>query len=806
MDTDAGVDPSGESIDAEAGVAHAALGTGLRWRRPPPALLLLLPVAYVAWTTRVDLLIRYRPNDLVVHRAFVAWARLRIAEGRLPFDGWFPYLSGGSPVFHQYQSLGHQVLAFIEYITGTHDTAGFSSWLLLSLWPLCIYLAMRILGTTPWESTLVGIVSVLPVAVPGLGYELRSYLEQGVWSQLLGMWLLPLALAVAFRAVSEGRWYGRSLVLCALCVSVHFPTGFLLLAVLGLMALLRPSDIRRRLPRVVGIGTGSLLMASFAIVPLMEDQRFLGVSEEVKGSYLADSYGGRQVLSWLTRGAIFDAGRAPVLSVLVLVGLAVALLEARHSERHRFILLLGATSMLLFSGRSVIGPVLRWIPGAADLQLNRYLIGVHLAGVLLAASALYTLGALVRPLLETVVRGHWLRVSAVAVMLAGLLVIPVRERAVWLYRRMEGGQEVIQVEGRTAPKVETMIDAAQSAGPGRFYGGSLSNEDLPNTSRLLSQTVIVGISSAYTVFPVIPVDSIGLSTRTVTLVSDVERRFDESNPSDYRLWNVRYLLLPKPLPPQVPTQLVATNDWVALYTVDGVDGNYLSVADTVKPAVSFDRLDIGRRNDGFLASDDISENRRPVVAFDGEPAATPTLKPGADPSGPPGQVRHERQDLEDGLFVGDVTMARRAAVVLSAGYHPRMEAFVDGHNVKTEMVAPGFAAVTVPRGRHRVEFHYRSYQYYWVWGLVALVTLGLAWWASRRAERGREASGAGDPVSDGLGEGDGDEGAGDEGGAEGDVLAAEADEREAHDDSDERRDGDGDQRAEQGDHPPLVAE
>ena len=51
----------------------------------------------------------------------VRWADGQIGEGRVPLDGWFPYLSLGSSFFHHYQSLPHTLTAYAAHVTGASD-------------------------------------------------------------------------------------------------------------------------------------------------------------------------------------------------------------------------------------------------------------------------------------------------------------------------------------------------------------------------------------------------------------------------------------------------------------------------------------------------------------------------------------------------------------------------------------------------------------------------------------------------------------------------------------------------------------
>src|ERR1700761_8074788 len=69
------------------------------------------------------------------------------------------------------------------------------------------------------------------------------------------------------------------------------------------------------------------------------------------------------------------------------------------------------------------------------------------------------------------------------------------------------------------------------------------------------------------------VDEVGYTLRTASLMTDPEYYFDQSDPSDYRLFGVRYLILPAGQKPPVPAQLTTRSGSYCLWTIPG--GGYL---------------------------------------------------------------------------------------------------------------------------------------------------------------------------------------------------------------------------------------
>ena len=89
-------------------------------------------------------------NDSSYHFAMLRWARTKIEQGRLPLDGWYPDLGLGLAQFHHYQSLPHVIGGYVSFIFGEATTFYWSLYLLLALWPISVYICMRLLGWERW--------------------------------------------------------------------------------------------------------------------------------------------------------------------------------------------------------------------------------------------------------------------------------------------------------------------------------------------------------------------------------------------------------------------------------------------------------------------------------------------------------------------------------------------------------------------------------------------------------------------------------------------------------------------------------
>lgn len=726
------VSPAARSAQRSRGVDLAAFA---------PLGLALAAVAFNLVVLRTELRTVAQLNDASVHVAMVRWAAQRINTGALVFDGWFPRLSLGVPMFHYYQSLPHVIAGTFATMFGAERTVAWTNYLLLSLWPLCIYWTVRLFGWGRWTAGTTALLAPLVSSVTGYGYEHASYVwgGNGIWSQLWGMWLFPPAIALSWRAVSRGKGYAVAALFVGLTIACHFLTGYLALLYLGLWAIMKPRNILRRLARSAAVGIGAVLVAAWILVPFLLDSKWASRSEYNVGTFWVDSYGGRKVIGWLLTGELFDHTRWPVLTVLVALGAIVCASRWRRDERARAILGFTLLGLLLFCGRDTIGFAIDLLPGGKDLVLHRFMIPVHLGGILLAGIGTSWLA-----------QGVYARVCerraaippiaiAAALVVFGLVVITPAWRQIARSDAQDAGwiNQQRRFDATEGHDFTALAELAAARGDGRVYAGSAATNgaqirvgSVPGFSHLLDDDV----------------DAVGFTLRTLALTGDVETRFDDSSPAQLDLFNVRYLLTPTARPPTVPSTLEARRGRWSLWSV--ATSGYLRVVDTTA-AITADRTNIGQRTAEFLRSEQPAKGTIPVIAFAGDTATMPTAPLGEPPGGPAGRVLVQYDRPDDGAFGGVVIANRPAVVMLKATYHPRWTATVDGKPVKTQTLAPSFVGVAVPAGRHRVQFEYRPFGYYWILfalGALTLVTLAVVPRygprALARARRRRERSGA----------------------------------------------------------------
>ena len=665
-------------------------------------------------------------NDSTMHEQMVRFATARLRAGHLPLTSWFPFLGEGSPQFLHYQSLPAILTGLAGLAVGPDVAFRWSLYLLLSLWPVSIYLAARMFWAGTASASTAGAgrpaaavsAAMAPflMSATGVGYEQVAYVwtGYGVWTQLWAMWTLPLAWGLSWRAIRDGRGYLRAIVLTALTVALHFETGYLALSVLLVWPFLAGGPLAARLRRAAIILGGSLLAAAWAIVPLVEQQRWASVNEPLQGTGLVNGYGAREVLHWLLSGQLLDFGRLPVITVFAALGFGLAWLAWSSSPDGRALLGALAVCLLFAFGRTTFGPLVDVIPGSADIFFRRFMMGVQLAALLLAGRGAAWLAARCIRSLEALVP-HWRTgLSPAVVLVAAVAVLAPAWLQFGAYDRADGAAVAAQrhADSTEGADLDRLVAVIERDGGGRTYAGMPSN---------WGENFTVGQVPVFQYLESLDVDEVGYTLRTASLMTDPEYYFDDRDPSDYQLFAVRYLILPAGTKPPVPARPTMRSGPYWLWTIN--DAGYIQAGQIVGE-MSANRTNVGARSvpllHSRLAADGAYLGVRYGSAGGGDgPLPTAPSQPSA------GTVSAQSAELNAGEASATIRMRQPGVAVLSASYDPGWTATVNGRPESIRMVAPALVAVDVPAGTDHVVFRYHGYGDYPALFSLSALTLAM---------------------------------------------------------------------------------
>jgi hypothetical protein len=509
----------------------------------------------------------------------------------------------------------------------------------------------------------------------------------------------------------------------ALTVALHFETGYLALSVLLVWPLVAGRPIVARLRRAAVVLGGSLLATAWVIVPLLGQRTWAAVNEPFQHTGLVNGYGARQVIDWLVSGQLLDHGRLPVVTVFAALGFGLAWLAWSSDADARAVLVALGVCLLFAFGRETFGSLVDLIPGSADLFFRRFMMGMQLAALLLAGrGAAWLVAGCVRLLRDRVAR--WPPGLAMAAVI--LSVIAVLAPA-WLqlgaYDRHDGAAIAAQrrADDVQGAQLDRLVAAIDRGGGGRTYAGMPSN---------WGQNLTVGAVPVFKYLESRDVDEVGYTLRTASLMTDPEYFFDDRDPSDYRLFGIRYLILPARHPPPVRARLAMRAGPCWLWTIEGA--GYVQ-AGRIVGEVPANRTNLGARSAQLLRSRLAADGAYLSVRYGSDGGADGRLPTVRSLSGAT-VVRSEHADLDHGVASATVRMRRPGVAVLSASYDPGWTATVNGRPRPTRMVAPALVAVEVPAGTDRVIFRYRGWQDYpLLFAIAAAALIALVYTDVRRA-------------------------------------------------------------------------
>ncbi len=714
------------------------------WLRPFEYLVLAV-TAWNLWSLRAVLAPVSYLYDASVHERMVQYATADISAGHLPFTSWFPYMGMGSEQFLHYQSLGAVLTGLAGTIVGAGTAFRWSTYLLVALWPLVVYVSGRVWGLRRAVAGIAGAIAPFVVSFTGIGFERGAYSWTGgaqVWTQLFGSWALCMGWALTWRALNQPRIAWLAAAVDGLTIDFHFLSGYLALLGIAVMALLVPAPSLERLRRGAFIFAGSLLSASWVVVPLVLTSKWAAQNQALATTPYVRGYGARQELDWLFTGQLFDARRWwPALTVVVLGGALLAVRRWRSDATGRALLGLFVASYLMSFGPTTWGAVMDLVPAHADLYFRRFTMGVQLAGVYLGATfvvAAWT--TVIRKLggAQTILHSRSWRVAAAGVFTAGTVAwfVPAWSEIASYDVQDSAVVHTQQASDRAAgPYLSPILAYIKSHGGGRLYAGLSDN---------WGAHFLVGYVQMYKYLETKNVDLMAYMVPTLSPMLGAESYFVETDPADYGVFGIRYLLLPTGSLPPVPCRHVMTQGPYTLW--ERPQDGYSEVVD-VYGFVDEDRADVGSVSAPLLAS--LGAHEDAAVRWDG--AAVPLTPPGAPPIGtqiPPGRVVSEAAHLSSGYLSARVDMRRPGSLLASVAFDPGWRAVVDGKPAPVSMLAPAVMGVAVGPGEHTVVLRFYGFSWYpELWALSLAAVAGMAMYGRRRSPAGQATSPPDEPVS-----------------------------------------------------------
>jgi len=644
---------------------------------------------------RVDL------NDNVLHYTLVERIVAAVQHGENPLDCWSPEWSLGFPVLRVYQPLAHLMVAGVWFALGkTVSLMTVFVWirfLSLALLPLTFYAAARLLGLSRLTSAAAVLLSPLVSTefLYGIEYGSYTWAGSGLFPQAVATHFLLLAIGFGYGSVRQGRRVVLAGAMVGLTLLSHLIYGYIAALSLLLVAFIPDAAPRLlRLGRTLAVGLVAAILSAFQLLPLLHDGWFINHSRW-EPVWKWDSFGAETTLTRLFTGDLLDHGRLPALTLLAFAGVALLCWKRSRSSTgtaHLFIALGAAVWILMYFGRPFWGSLMTVMGVSEDMHLHRVIGGAHLFLVLLAAIAL---GWIWRELAS---RGQI--VAAVAVT-AVLLYPVVRERRQYLANNAAWGRRNLQVHAAEQANLDTVMTLTRQRG-GRAYAGLAAT---------WGGRFKVGDVPFYAFLSEAQIPTLGFLYHSMALTGDIMVRFNEWSADQIRLFNIRTMIVPASGQMVIP-RFVEPRERVGLFqTFETPGGGYFDLVD-VLAAVKVTRRNFYDVNDHWLGSNWLANHTHLLLDFQGNaPSGMSRLDPDAAlpfiASPPPtaGAVVNEQDGSQS--FQADVDATRQVYVLFKMTWHPNWKAYVDGVERSAVMLSPGYPAVEIGPGRHRIEFRYQ---------------------------------------------------------------------------------------------------
>lgn len=606
--------------------------------------------------------------------------------------------------------------------------------------PAAWYLGGRWLGMDRTAATVLGLSILVVDDFRSFGLGPSSALANGLYTQSWGALLLPLTLGSIHRLLyARTMGYGPPALLLALTFLCHAFLGLYTSLTAALLAIVQRSGLLPRIRALLGVYGLALLLLAFWLIPFLADLDYQGGLPWKHQS--EDGYPLPDLLRFALSGELFDHGRAPWLTALVLVGIAFSWRE-RARPLDRWLLASFAVTFALLLGRTTWGAVYAWIPFHGELEVIRYLAGLHFCGLALASLGVSRLLPYLRALLGRLSGPAWLSASRSLAAIAAIAMVG------YLAGTYANARLLLRTFDTTRPGFAGAVAALRQNPDSRFLVhrrlAKIDHFHLNLLPALAERPQLESFSRGYH-------DTLSL----------YYLEYFDFSPAAFDLYNVGAALIGGGRPELLPggfRETWAGGGW-RVFEAPGPPGYFAFVRMPLTVVGDFRRIRhflratstrlyeegvvarLARRappgGDRVVIGD---KDRFDYIASDGATRRTASVAELQTLlleryAAPPSRSRVVEQATAPNEYRALVDAAGDEHLLLKASYHPGWQASVDGQQTEIEHAAPNLMAIPVPPGRHEVRFRYRNPAYQKL--LFAGSLGGALAWASCAALRPR---------------------------------------------------------------------
>ncbi|MBU4369661.1 hypothetical protein KKG58_02750 [Patescibacteria group bacterium] len=670
-------------------------------------------------------------NDNTFHIGLAKSVENQIFESNL-LDYWIPYWSGGSPVFHEYQFLPSLITALIYRIFN----GGLSMqlimhlliYLLLVFFPLVIYYSLRKIGFNRYLSAFSALFS-LGISVNGsYGWEYGSYIFKGwgMYSQLFGMFFMPLFIARVAVSLKTGKYYGLALIFFMLTLFSHILFGYIgcIICLFLILRETKKSSLFKSIRRLVLMFFIIAVVTSYFWLPLIVDSGFhyRSVYEPIEKF---DSYGHQEIITKFISGEFLDFGRFPIMTILCIAGLLFSLyksLDKKHGGCYRLIFYGFIFWFFLYFGRPTWGKFIDLLPMGNVIHLSRLINGLHFFVILCIGAGMEFIWQRIR-----IINKLSLKQKFICMLLFVLLIsFPVfKERGSYLLNSGDLAKSIGLRFNKEWPDFEKVLDKIKTLPQGRVYCGRMAN---------WGRDYKIGESQCVLLLGAHQIENIGYIMFSWAPINDFQNNFREYELSNYELYNVRYVISDESKEWPDFVKPIFQSGRHILYEIktsgyfDLVNSDILLQADknnswnfnmlwktsnlleikhfmSVKPKSfeqKYDNQIIAKNKYSYTYKTlEINENNEHHI-FDDDPLFDKFSFLQKENLG---QINNESKNKE--VYQAEFTALKDSFLLFKVNYHPNWHILIDGEEKEKIMLSPGMIGVKIEPGEHTVKAFYQ---------------------------------------------------------------------------------------------------
>ena len=681
------------------------------------AIVVLVPVIFNAIMLLPELSIAIPSvNDDGFHLLFVRDASAALANGENVFDFWAPQLELGFNQFFYYQHLPYLAVVLLQRVSlGNLDIVtafNLTRYVLMVTFPLTVFWSMRRMGFSGPAAAFAAVVSSLLSTNFLYGFDYNSYTWRGfgLYTQLWGMHLAFLSLATMYTVLQKGRGLLLAIIVFSLLVLSHLVYAYMLaitIIVLYLYGINRTNIVGRTIRlAIVAAFVGAI--SAYMVIPFFTVPGYLSASPYLQ-PYKYDSFGAGPILTWLVSGQLFDYGRLPVLTVILLIGGIAALVSRARIALLAVVLFI--VWLIIYFGRPTLDGLTNLFPLSDSLLFHRFIGGVDIAAIILMGVGAAALWQIFKPY-----RARWQVVLAGVAVIALLMPVFAERYDFYQYNGLLEQQVSDAITADT--DAQAIIAKIQSLPAGRVFAG------LPAT---YGNTMTFGDVYFYNLLVYDDIEVLAPPFQSLSLNSDLIWDFNDANQGDYDLFDVKYVVAPaNRAMASFLKPIMRTAKYTLYQAPTSGFAEYGAIIGRQAFSTSNSLFFFNRSWYRGSLPDNLQFFRYDYPASHVAPG--PTTAPGCADGKTTFEVfQPARIDL--------VTSCSTAStLIIKTTYHPNWQITVDGQIQPDFMVSPAFIGVSLPAGRHAVTAEYRAGPTKLPLLIVGFIALLLALVLGRRLE------------------------------------------------------------------------